>query len=96
MLLLSLVVFLIINMAMDFLHTGQSSENRDAPPLNRLAHRTWIILSDTTVKACLSFIGYVLLGSLFGSNFQELTLPAVGMSIGSVGGQLIKLPTSQA
>lgn len=44
------------------------------------------------VKACSSFLGFVLLGALFGSDFQELTMPAVGMTVGSIAGHLIKLP----
>lgn len=47
------------------------------------------------VKGCLSFIAFVFFGTVFGNDFQELTLPAVGMTIGSVGGHLIHLPKPQ-
>lgn len=45
-------------------------------------------------KACLAFAGYVFLGFLFGIEFKELTLPAVGMTVGSAAGHIIHLPDS--
>lgn len=44
------------------------------------------------VKGCTAFVGYIFLGAIFGATFQELTLPALGISIGSMGGHLIRIP----
>lgn len=71
-----------------------NTQEKDKPESSSLV--SWPkIKSEVTimaVKSSLSFVAFVFLGTIFGNSFQELTLPAVGMTIGSAGGHLIHLP----
>lgn len=94
--LVALGVFAAVNVIMMVFYPSKEMPKPEASPA---ASVQWPkIKSEITlmvVKGCLSFIAFVFFGTLFGNNFQELTLPAVGMTIGSAGGHLIHLPKPQ-
>lgn len=91
--LVALGVFVAINMVMMAFYPDRENTKQVVPST---ASVQWPeVKSEITimvVKGCFSFIAFVFLGTVFGNNFQELTLPAIGMTIGSVGGHLIHLP----
>lgn len=94
--LVALGVFAAVNVIMMAFYP---SKEMPKPEASSAASVQWPkIKSEITlmvVKGCLSFIAFVFFGTVFGNNFQELTLPAVGMTIGSAGGHLIHLPKPQ-
>lgn len=97
---MALVVFAAVNIVIMLFYkdTADSmygnTQEKDKPESSSLV--SWPkIKSEVTimaVKSSLSFVAFVFLGTIFGNSFQELTLPAVGMTIGSAGGHLIHLP----
>lgn len=96
-LLMVIMLYTAINLIMDFFQRTEGVQLSLKPQPNPPYKKKYApMIAETIVKACTSFVGFVLLGILFGSDFPELTLPAVGMSLGSVGGQLIRLPNKCA
>lgn len=92
----ALGVFMLVNVLMMVFYPDRADTKpvRSSGPLVQWPK----VKSEVTVmvvKGCLSFVAFVFLGALLGNNFQELTLPAVGMTIGSAGGHWIHLPQSQ-
>lgn len=92
----AMIVFLSVEVLVGFAYLGRTNEKPDSEKderPNKLGN-IWSTLTLCVTKGCVAFVGYILLGAMFGSSFQELTLPAVGMSLGSIGGHLIHFPTA--
>ena len=86
----ALMIFALVNLLGAYLFPNAEKPKQGAPKVDATSVYNEMVIA--VVKACSSFLGFVILGAVFGNDFQELTMSAVGMTLGSVGGQLVKLP----